>query len=167
MLLPNRRMTEGNSELIKQGTLTDSFLFNSEGHKIQSSEDRLLYAKKKLSPLRKGISVDPRAIFTREKRNFKVAFLNIEKLQLGRLYDKIDKSKVETREGGTNRRERKSESEVDIETTNSMKTQVFTRSTLYNRSPVKIRAKAFTIPYERYYYRDFIWKCAFSNNVFH
>lgn len=36
-----------------------------------------------------------------------------------------------------------------------------------DNSSFKIKKKPFTAPFERYYYRDFIWKSAFSYNVLH
>ena len=40
----------------------------------------------------------------------------------------------------------------------------FTTSKWHSNRP---RIKAFTIPFERYYYKDFIWKVAFSNGLLH
>lgn len=41
------------------------------------------------------------------------------------------------------------------------------RKSFYDKSPTKIRFKPFAPPFEKYYYRDFTWKCAFSFNIFH
>jgi hypothetical protein len=39
------------------------------------------------------------------------------------------------------------------------------RSMKWPSSNFKVRTKPFLPPFERYYYRDFIWKVAFSNGI--
>lgn len=70
--------------------------FRSEASKNRVSGDRILYARKKLTPLKKGgLTVQPRSIVTRDKRNFKVTFLNVEKLELVKMYSNLDKEKAQ------------------------------------------------------------------------
>lgn len=41
------------------------------------------------------------------------------------------------------------------------------RRSFYDKSPTKLKLKPFVPPFQRYHYRDFIWKCAFSYSIFH
>ena len=50
----------------------------------------MLYVKKKLSPLKKGLTVEPRSIVSRDKKGIKVTFLNIEKVELAKMYENIE-----------------------------------------------------------------------------
>ena len=56
---------------------------------MRNNTGGMLYVKKKLSPLKKGLTVEPRSIVSREKKNIKVTFLNIEKVELAKMYDNI------------------------------------------------------------------------------
>ena len=53
--------------------------FSNETMKMRNSTGGggMLYVKKKLSPLKKGLTVEPRSIVSRDKKNIKVTFLNI------------------------------------------------------------------------------------------
>lgn len=53
----------------------------------------MLYLKKKLSPLRKGVTGQPLSLPTKDKKNFKITFLNIEKVELAKMYEPLNDSK--------------------------------------------------------------------------
>ena len=64
--------------------------FRSDAFKIRSNTGGcMLYVKKKLSPLKKGLTVEPRSIASRDMKNIKVTFLNIEKVELAKMYENI------------------------------------------------------------------------------
>ena len=44
---------------------------------MRASGDRMLYLKKKLTPLKKGVTADPIAIPGLGKKNIKITFLNV------------------------------------------------------------------------------------------
>ena len=49
----------------------------------------MLYVKKKLSPLKKGGTVNPLTVPGLDKKDFKITFLNVEKVELVRMYDNV------------------------------------------------------------------------------
>ena len=73
-----RREKEGEKKVDNKESIVESI--KNEGPKIRTSGDRMLYVKKKLTPLKKGFSGDPMPVAARDKRNLKITFLNIEKL---------------------------------------------------------------------------------------
>ena len=51
----------------------------------------MLYVKKRLSPLKKGLTVEPkvRATSGGEKKHMKITFFNVEKLNLVKMYEEL------------------------------------------------------------------------------
>lgn len=79
----------------------------------------MLYVKKKLTPLKKGYSGDPMSGGTKDKRNLKITFLNIEKLELVKMYE------------NTNSNDSKS-SFSPIKKTSAMTSSLITKGSTYN-----------------------------------